>query len=116
MRTPIFILKIPLLLYLVLFCCFDIRGIAQAPSKIDSLLTAAQKERHLPSKINLYFSIATYYRNTNADSAIIFNRIALKHAITMQHDSSIAQGYYNIAATEATRNNYEIALINFDSA
>lgn len=90
MKAPIFIQKILLLLYLNLFCCLNIGGIAQA-SKIDSLLAAVDKESDLASKIKLYFKIASRYNYTNGDSSIIFNKLALNHAIKLDSDSLIGQ-------------------------
>jgi len=116
MRALIFALKVILLSGVFLFCFYLPLLSQQSAPDIDSLLIAAQKKRDLPTKINLYFLLATHYKYTNADSALIFNRLALKYAILTADDSSIAQGYYNIAAIEAARNNYEIALKNCDSA
>jgi len=115
MKVLISALKIILLSGVFLFCLY-LPLLSQSAAKIDSLLAAANKEDDPASKIKLYFKIASQYNYTNADSSIIFNKLALKYAIALNNDSLTGQAYYNMAVAEAERNNYEPALINADSA
>ena len=113
MKAPLFILKI-ILLSQVLSFCLHLPALSQY--KTDSLLEAVNKEDNLTNKIKLYFKLASQYNYTNADSSIIFNKLALKYAIALNNDSLIGQAYSNMAVAEAERNNYKPALINADSA
>ena len=72
MKALILSLKIITLSQVLLFCFYLPLLSQQSAANIDSLLVAVQKERDLPSKINLYFLIATHYKYTNADSKTIY--------------------------------------------
>lgn len=87
-----------------------------ADSKIDSFHNELISERDPKTRTNLNLSIANEYRNTNADSAIKYSEIALAIALQIHNFPLIAIPYYNKGVIEATRNNYEEALINCDSA
>ncbi|MEP6514051.1 MAG: hypothetical protein ABJA79_09285, partial [Parafilimonas sp.] len=69
-----FTLKIILLSQLIVFS-FLLHSSSQPAINIDSLISAANNENNSIKKINLYFSIGHYLRNTNADSAVLFNKV-----------------------------------------
>ncbi|HRP33036.1 MAG TPA: histidine kinase [Agriterribacter sp.] len=89
---------------------------AQNRHAIDSLLQHLQKETSPKKKYDLYIALGGEHIFTNADSAVHFKIKALDIAKQLKADSLLANAYYSIASIEATRNNYDAALANCDSA
>lgn len=89
---------------------------AQNRYVIDSLLRQVSKEISPHKKYGAFIALAGEFVFTNADSAILFNTKSLEIAKSLKIDSLLANAYYAIASIEATRNNYDAALLNCDSA
>lgn len=89
---------------------------AQNRHAIDSLFQELQKETSPKKKYDIFIALGGEHIFTNADSAVFFKLKALDIAKQLNVDSLLANAYYAIASIEATRNHYEAALINCDSA
>lgn len=89
---------------------------AQNRHAIDSLFQQLQGEKSPKKKYDIFIALGGEHIFTNADSAAFFKLKALEIAKQLKVDSLLANAYYAIASIEATRNHYEAALINCDSA
>lgn len=89
---------------------FAIASYAQDNSRLDSLLTATKTDRGR-ALVHTLNEISWEYKNSNADSALVYGEKALKVAESIDDEQAVASAYNSIASSYEALSDYDNALL-----